>query len=355
MGSAAFDYEVFFISGFYKIDQPNNLGLILDVEAAETRLQTHATNADWFVFNGITLDWRRCTNIVAGSREALMDAIAALNTSPPPPGVADVNLVQVGGAAITLGQTVMAASLPVTIASNQSALAVTIPTPVPVTQATTPWVVNETQIGGAAYTLGQKTMANSAPVVLASDQSSIPVAATQTTSPWVVSGTVTANQGTSPWVVNETQIGSAAYTLGQKTMANSAPVVIASDQSAVPVSGTLSSTPSIPATADIVGASRTTTGTLYTVPAGRTFYGQVSLSCSVSVLGSSQPTISVAAGGTPTGTIHQIICSGLALTTVANSNTIGNVYINGGAGGVAVTFTQGATGVSTGQICGRLL
>lgn len=50
-----------------------------------------------------------------------------------------------------------------------------------------------------------------------------------------VSGTVTANQGTSPWVVNETQIGGSAYSLGQKTMANSAPVVIASDQTAIPV------------------------------------------------------------------------------------------------------------------------
>lgn len=52
--------------------------------------------------------------------------------------------------------------------------------------------------------LGQKTSANSAPVVLASDQSSIPVTGTffQATQP--VSGTVTANQGTSPWVTSVT-------------------------------------------------------------------------------------------------------------------------------------------------------
>lgn len=50
-----------------------------------------------------------------------------------------------------------------------------------------------------------------------------------------VSGTVTANQGTSPWVTNVSQWGGSATTLGQKTMANSVPVVIASDQSAVPV------------------------------------------------------------------------------------------------------------------------
>lgn len=212
MGSAAFDYQITFNAGFYKLDQPGNLGLILDVEAAETNIKTHPTNADWFYFNAITLDWRRCTNIAAASREALMDAIVALNTLPPPPGVTDVNLVQVGGAAITEGQKLMAASLPVVIASDQSTINTAV-TNFPALQN-----VNLTQVGGAAYTEGQKLMAASAPVVIASDQSAIPV-----------------TQSTTPWVVNETQIGGAAYTLGQKTMANSAPVVLASDQSAIPV------------------------------------------------------------------------------------------------------------------------
>ncbi len=39
-------------------------------------------------------------------------------------GTSDVNLTQVGGAAIALGQAVMASSLPVTVASNQSTLPV---------------------------------------------------------------------------------------------------------------------------------------------------------------------------------------------------------------------------------------
>ncbi len=54
---------------------------------------------------------------------------------------------------------------------------------VTVDQGTTPWVNNLTQIGGASLTLGQKTSANSIPVVFASDQSTIPV--TQSTSPWI--------------------------------------------------------------------------------------------------------------------------------------------------------------------------
>lgn len=67
-----------------------------------------------------------------------------------------------------------------------------------------------------ATTLGQKTMANSAGVVIASDQTVIPVSDN--------GGSLT---------VDTPQLAS---TLGQKTMANSAAVVIASDQSTLPIS-----------------------------------------------------------------------------------------------------------------------
>lgn len=67
-----------------------------------------------------------------------------------------------------------------------------------------------------------------------------------------VSGTITttppANAST-----NITQIGGAALTEGQKVMASSVPVVIASDQSAVPVSGTVSVS-NFPATQPISGS-----------------------------------------------------------------------------------------------------
>ncbi len=59
---------------------------------------------------------------------------------------------------------------------------------------------NLVKVGGAAITLGQKAMATSLPVVIASDQASIPVAATLTAETTKVIGTV--NQGTSPWVVS---------------------------------------------------------------------------------------------------------------------------------------------------------
>jgi hypothetical protein len=61
-----------------------------------------------------------------------------------------------------------------------------------VTQSTSPWVDNLTQVGGSSISLGQNTSANSLPVVIALDQSAINVAQ---------SGTWTVQQGTPPWSV----------------------------------------------------------------------------------------------------------------------------------------------------------
>lgn len=122
----------------------------------------------------------------------------------------------------------------------------------------------------------------------------------------------------------------------------------------VTVTGTTQET--VPDPADIVGASRTATGTLVVIPAGRTFRGSLSLSASVPLAGTGSPTISVTgAGAVPTGTIYQIISSGLALSATATSGDLADVYIYGGSAGATVTFTQGASGSSSGQISGRLL
>lgn len=71
-----------------------------------------------------------------------------------------------------------------------------------VTQASGPWTQNLTQVGGSAITLGQKTMANSVPVVLASDQTAIPVSQSGT---WTVQPGNTAN--TTPWLVTDSSDG----------------------------------------------------------------------------------------------------------------------------------------------------
>ncbi len=102
--------------------------------------------------------------------------------------------------------------------------------------------------------LGQKTMANSFPVVVASDQSAIPVSGTvSVTEPVSVDdngGSLTVDTPQLPAALvggrldsnNGAWLGSTAPTVGQKTAANSLPVVLASDQSAVPVTGPLTDT-----------------------------------------------------------------------------------------------------------------
>lgn len=59
-----------------------------------------------------------------------------------------------------------------------------------VTQGTSPWVDNITQIGGIAIALGQTTMSVSLPVTIASNQTSFPVAATLNAETTKVIGTI---------------------------------------------------------------------------------------------------------------------------------------------------------------------
>lgn len=113
--------------------------------------------------------------------------------------------------------------------------------------------VNITQVGGnpvtttvpvsvsGNVTVVQPTGSNLHTVI---DSGTVTVSNFPATQP--VSGTVTANQGTSPWVVSgsvtttgltqaqlETELDEKFGDLGQKTMAGSAPVVLASDQTGI--------------------------------------------------------------------------------------------------------------------------
>lgn len=113
-------------------------------------------------------------------------------------GGGNVNLSQVGGTAYSLGQKAMAASLPVVLASDSAAL------PVSGTVSLT------------GVTVGRKAMAASLPVTLASDQPTIPVS-------------LTGNQAT-----NVAQVGGAAIALGATTASASLPVVLATDTANLP-------------------------------------------------------------------------------------------------------------------------
>ena len=194
-----------------------------------------------------------------------------------------------------LGQAVMASSIPVTIASNQSAIPVTLTSTtitgtVAVTQSTSPWVVSGTvtsnigTTGGLALdaTLAKLTISqgtalgtNTGAMVMASVTTAAPTYTTGQISPLsmdttgnlrvtgggVAQGSTTSGQSgnliqgavttasptyttgqTSPLSLNTSGslrtdttswLGSTAPTVGQKTMANSVPVVIASDQSGI--------------------------------------------------------------------------------------------------------------------------
>lgn len=99
-------------------------------------------------------------------------------------------------------------------------------------------------INGKLNSLGQKTMANSVPVVVSSDQSAIPVSQSGTWNINNVSGTVSLPTGASTSALQTTGNNSLASidagipaALGQTTMASSMPVVLASDQSTVAVGG----------------------------------------------------------------------------------------------------------------------
>lgn len=161
----------------------------------------------------------------------------------------------------------MVDSVPVVIASDQSAILVNVQSLpavtgiVSVTQGTTPWVVSGTVAvtQSGAWTTGRTW-------TLSSGTDSI--SSVQGTSPWVsnvsqfggsnvVTGTGTSGAGI-PRVtisndsslaanqsVNVNQWGGSSTTLGQKVSASSVPVVIASDQSAININN-ISGTVSLP-------------------------------------------------------------------------------------------------------------
>lgn len=82
---------------------------------------------------------------------------------------------------------------------------------VTVDQGTTPWVENLSQVGGSAIALGQTTMSASLPVTFASNQSALPVSQSGT---W----TVAVTQSTSPWITSDLSDGSSTGgTAGSKS------------------------------------------------------------------------------------------------------------------------------------------
>jgi len=135
-----------------------------------------------------------------------MVAGGAIQLIPPVP----VIQTQFGLSSTIVGQRTMAMSIPVTLASDQPNINVNA--------TLTPVEVQAVQFGFSSATLGQKTMTLSIPVTLASNQPAIPV-----------SGTFTANE------VQSVQFGLSSVIAGQRAMTFSVPVTLASDQNFVDV------------------------------------------------------------------------------------------------------------------------
>lgn len=161
------------------------------------------------------------------------DASGALITTPSPTGTSNENLVSVSGVAITLGQKASTASLPVVIASDQSTL--------PISAASLP-------LPTGASTSALQTAGNSSLGTIASNTTNILQTETAPGTPASFALTVQGNTSSVPIpvsisgstglsAVNISQYGGTSTTLGIKAAAASMPVVIASDQ-VVPISAT---------------------------------------------------------------------------------------------------------------------
>ena len=271
------------VSGVVTANIGTTNGLALDTTltggTARTRLTDGITQVDVTLANALKVDASTTTALPLPTGAATSALQTTGNTSL---GNIDTKLP-------AQGQATMAASLPVVLASNQSALPVTdnagsltVDTPqLPaalvggrldvnvgagsITVAGTS-AVNVAQVGGSATAAGAGlTTAGTQRVVLPTDQSAIPV--TDNGGSLTVDGTVTANLGTLNGAATSalqtsgnaslTSIDGKTPALGQATMAASSPVVIASNQSAIPVTGTVAVT-----SGSVIDAGNSTTAPL---------------------------------------------------------------------------------------------
>ena len=294
-------------------------------------------------------------------------------------GTSSVNLYQVGGSTFGLGQAVMATSIPVAIASNQS--------PIPVTGsfAISTADVNLIQVGGSAIVLGQAVMGTSLPVAIASNQTPVPVVGAGGTSSVVLAGgtalvtlaggtaLVTLAGGTAVLAggtalvtlaggtailaggttsVNLNQVGGSTFGLGQAIMATSLPVAIASNQSAIPVTGA-GGTSSV----TLAGGTATVTlagGTALVTLGGGT--AAVSLTGGTAVLAGGTTSVNLnQVGGSTFGLGQAIMATSIPVAIASNQSPIpvtGTFAISTAdvnlieVGGVPITLGQAVMGTS---------
>lgn len=197
-------------------------------------------------FSGMTNFRVRATAAMTGT--ATVRAIASIN----PDSITVSNPVLLkDGTTQSILNTIKAASTSALATDTSIVTAFSPNSPLPagsatigaVTQASGPWTQNLTQFGGSAVVTGTGASGAGIPRVTVSNDSNVLATQSGTWNISNVSGTVSlptnAAQETGGHLASlDAKFGS----LGQKTMANSAPVVLASDQSSIPVAATQSGT-----------------------------------------------------------------------------------------------------------------
>jgi len=266
-------------------------------------------------------------NMLIGSDITLnVSEITPVNVVQPNPALllASVNLYEVNGTTVSLGQKTMTASFPVVIASNQSAVpisatALPLPTGAATSALQTTGNTALTNIEGYLAP-GQATMNGSVPVTIASNQSALAITAAALPLP-----TGAATSALQTTINTSIQSIVTELTHGQATMAASVPVTIASNQSALavtgtffqatqPVSGTVAATQSgtwvVTPESDVAPATQNVTtqdlATVTTVGAnGQAIYtGTPTAGSAASFVVSTKTTISVQATGSWSGTLQ---------------------------------------------------
>lgn len=113
----------------------------------------------------------------------------------------------------------------------------------------------------------------------------------------------------------------------------------------------------LPNSSEIMAATRTTTGTMITIPAGKWYTGNVSMSATVSVAGASNPVVTVngtnaaPAAGT---VVTRLNLAGLALSTISDTIETEIILLAPAENDITLDFTAGANGTSSATVNGYI-
>jgi hypothetical protein len=110
-----------------------------------------------------------------------------------------------------------------------------------------------------------------------------------------------------------------------------------------------------PSATEILNGSRTTTGTLLTIPAGKWFTGNLQMTAAVAVAGTSSPTVTTAgtnAAPAAGSVIARLNVTGLLAAAAADSLDTEILVLAPAGNDVTLEFTAGAAGASSATVNG---